>query len=94
MSNSIIFFNCYLNLRGLSKFTLLNNFRSMKSSCFNSIFLFNSFKFLYLSIFFSQLVTVLGKKYNLYLNFFLFSLFFTQADVILLNNKSANFTYS
>lgn len=94
MSNSIIFFNCYLNLRGLSKFTLLNSFRSMKSSCFNSIFLFNSFKFLYLIIF-SSAAVILGKKYNLYLNFFLFSLFFTQVnDIILLNNKSVDLTHS
>lgn len=75
MSNSIIFFNCYLNLRGLSRFTLLSNFKSEKPLFSSSMFSFCLFKILYLNSF-SALAVILSKKYDQYLIFFLFNLFF------------------
>ena len=77
MTNSIIVFNYCLHFRGLSRFTLLNSFRSLKSFAVSSnMIIFFLIELLY----FSSLISTFKKiilKCGQYLLFCLFICFFT-----------------
>lgn len=77
MTNSVVIFNSYLHLRGISRFTLLNSSGSLKSpTIFNNMVIFFLLKLFYFNVFNSAL-TKLKNNITSYLSLVTFIIFFT-----------------